>query len=255
MNKIREIKNNKKFQVFMALLKFGLLLGILVGIPLYIYFFHKEVIETMSSLESVKAYFNEHKGTMALTYMGAQCIQIIICLIPGQWLQIAAGYFYGVPVSFAMSIVGALVGSVVTYYLAKLLGHDAIHLFFGEEKIREMISRLNSKKATIIIFLIFLIPGVPKDLCNYAAGLSEMKLKPFLFVSLLGRSPGMLGSIIIGRQLATGSYGAAIAVGVIAIVCFILGIKYRHKLNEFMDDMYDKYIGEENEEISIKNQQ
>ena len=82
MNKIREIKNNKKFQVFMALLKFGLLLGILVGIPLYIYFFHKEVIETMSSLESVKAYFNEHKGTMALTYMGAQCIQIIICLNP-----------------------------------------------------------------------------------------------------------------------------------------------------------------------------
>ena len=63
-----------------------------------------------------------------------------------------------------------------------------MHLIFGEEKIKSMLETLNSKKAVVLVFLIFLIPGVPKDLCNYVAGLSEMKLKPFLIVSLIGRS-------------------------------------------------------------------
>ena len=248
-----KLKNNRKFKVFLAILKFSLLLVIIIGIPLYIYFFQKDLIETMSSFENVKAYFADHKGMMALVYLGLQAVQIIICIIPGQWLQIAAGYFYGVSFSFLLSVVGAVIGSVITYYLAKVLGHDIVHLLFGEEKIKEMIHRLNSKKAVVIIFLIFLIPGIPKDLCNYAAGLSEMKLKVFLVISLLGRSPGMLGSIVIGRQLYTGGYGVAIAVGVVAIICFILGIIYRKKINDFMDKMYDKYIGEEDEQKQITN--
>ena len=101
---------------------------------------------------------------------------------------------------------------------------------------------LNSKKAMIIIFLIYLIPGVPKDLCNYAAGLSNMKFKPFLLVSILGRTPGMMGSIIIGRQLYTHSYTSAIIIGVAASICFVLGIIYRNKVNGFLDNMYDKYL-------------
>lgn len=253
MSKIKELNENKIFKTSKALLKLGILIGILFGIPLYIYFFHKDWIDTMSSLDNVTAFFEANKGKTIVTYLAAQSAQIIICVIPGQWLQIAAGYFFGIPISYLLSLVGALLGSIITYYLAKILGHDAVHLFFGEEKIKTMIHRLNSKKATIIIFLIFLIPGIPKDLCNYAAGLSEMKLKPFLIVSLIGRSPGMIGSIVIGRQIATGSYGAAIAVGVVAVICCILGVIYRERLNKFMDGMYDKYIGEENEETTVKN--
>ena len=133
-------------------------------------------------------------------------------------------------------------GSVITYYIAKKLGRDAMYLFFKEEQIENLIKMLNSKKAMIIIFLIYLIPGVPKDLCNYAAGLSNMKFKPFLLVSILGRTPGMMGSIIIGRQLYTHSYTSAIIIGVAASICFVLGIIYRNKVNGFLDNMYDKYL-------------
>lgn len=238
-------KDSEKAKKVMALLKFGILILILVGIPLYIYFYQKDLIETFSSLENVQAYLEQYKHNIMLIYILCQCLQIIICFIPGQWLQIAIGYLFDIPIGLGLSIIGAIIGSVITYYLARFLGHDAVHMFFGEEKIKEMVHRLNSKRGIIIIFLIFLIPGIPKDLVNYAAGLSSMKLKPFLIVSIIGRTPGMLGSIIIGYQLNVGGYVVAIAVAVIAVICFILGIVFRKRINQFLDRLYDKYMGEE----------
>lgn len=231
---------HKKVSLFTTIAKFALLLAILVGLPLYIYFFQHEWIERMSSLENVNAYFEEYKTASVFVYISAQIIQIVICIIPGQWLQLAAGYMYGFWLGYLFSLAGAAIGTVLTYYLAKLLGHDAMHLIFGEAKIRENIARLNSKRAIIVVFLIFLIPGVPKDLFNYAAGISEMKLKPFLIVSLIGRSPGMMGSLLIGRQIESGYYTSAIVIAVIAVALCIIGVIMRKRLTKYLDRFYDK---------------
>ena len=240
MNKQKKEQLRRKIKVFTTILKLALLLFILVGLPLYIYFYQPEVIERMSSLESVNAFFKQYKTQSILVYIGAQVAQIVVCIIPGQWLQFAAGYMYGFWLGFLFSLIGAAIGSVITYYLAKLLGRDAMHLIFGEQKINQFIHKLNSKTAVVIVFLIFLIPGVPKDLCNYAAGISEMKLKPFLIVSLIGRSPGMMGSLLIGRQIEAGDYTGAIVIAVIAVILFIIGIVMRKKLTIWLDKAYDK---------------
>ena len=115
-----------------------------------------------------------------------------------------------------------------------------MHLIFGEARINEFIHKLNSKKAIVIVFLIFLIPGVPKDLCNYAAGISEMKLKPFLIVSLVGRSPGMMGSLLIGRQIEAGNYTGAIVVAAVAVILCVVGIIMRQRLTGWMDKANDR---------------
>ena len=134
-------------------------------------------------------------------------------------------------------------GTVVTYYLAKVLGHDAMHMIFGEEKIQSALEKLNSKRGVIVVFLIYLIPGIPKDLCTYAAGLSEMKLKPFLILSLTGRIPGMIGSLLIGHNLQTGGYEIAAVIGGIAVVLFLLGLIFRKPIMRFSDRIYDKLKG------------
>ncbi|MCQ4635871.1 VTT domain-containing protein [Anaerovorax odorimutans] len=240
MDRNKKERLRKRIKIFTTILKLALLLFILVGLPLYIYFFQPEIIERMSSLENVNAFFKQYKAQSIFVYIGAQIAQIVICIIPGQWLQFAAGYMYGFWLGFLFSLIGAAIGSVLTYYLAKLLGHDAMHLIFGEQKINEFIHKLNSKKAIVVVFLIFLIPGVPKDLCNYAAGISEMKLKPFLIVSLIGRSPGMMGSLLMGRQIEAGDYTGAIVIAVIAVVLFIVGIAMRKRLTVWLDKAYDK---------------
>lgn len=240
MDKHRKDKIHKRIKVISTILKFALLLLIIIGLPLYIYFFEPQLIDSMSSMENVNALFEHYHAESILVYIGAQILQIIICVIPGQWLQFAAGYMYGFWLGFLYSIIGAAIGSVVTYYLAKLLGRDAMHLIFGEARINEFIHKLNSKKAIVIVFLIFLIPGVPKDLCNYAAGISEMKLKPFLIVSLVGRSPGMMGSLLIGRQIEAENYTGAIVVAAVAVVLCVVGIIMRKRLTGWMDKAYDR---------------
>lgn len=242
INQKKKDNLRKKFKLCTTILKLLLLLAILVGLPLYLYFFQKDLIAEFSSLENVNALFQEYKSQSIFIYIGAQILQIVICIIPGQWLQFAAGYMYGFWLGYLFSLIGAVLGTVLTYYIAKLLGHDAMHLIFGEERINKMLRHLNTKKAVIIVFLIFLIPGVPKDLCNYVAGLSEMKLKPFLLVSLVGRTPGMMGSLIIGRQIETGGYVSAAVIAVIAVILCILGVIFRKKITAFLDKSYDKLM-------------
>ncbi len=240
MDQRKKDRAHRKIKAFSSILKLALLIFILIGLPAYIYFYQPELIENMSSMENVNAFFERYKAESVFVYVGAQVVQIVICIIPGQWLQFAAGYMYGFWLGFFFSLVGAAAGSVITYYLAKLLGRDAMHLIFGEAKINDFIHKLNSKKAIVVVFLIFLIPGVPKDLCNYAAGISEMKLKPFLIVSLVGRSPGMMGSLLIGRQVEAGNYTGAIIVTVIAVILCVIGIIMRKKLTVWLDKAYDK---------------
>ena len=223
-------------------MKLVLLLVILIAVPVYIYFFHYDLIERFSNMENVNALFREYKAESVLFYIGAQILQIVICIIPGQWLQFAAGYIYGFWLGYLLSLVGAAIGTVFTYYIARILGHDAMHLIFGEEKIHQMLNSLNSKKAVVLVFLIFLIPGVPKDLCNYVAGLSEMKLKRFMVVSLIGRSPGMMGSLLIGLSIVSGKYVGSGVIAAAAVILFALGIIFRKKITSFLDKAYDRLM-------------
>jgi len=235
-------KIRKRIKVFQTVLKLLLLLFIVVGLPLYIYFCHHEYIDMFSNMENVNAFFAEHKTKSIFFYIGAQILQIVICIIPGQWLQFAAGYMYGFWLGYLFSLIGAFLGTVLTYYIAKILGHDALHLIFGEEKVHKLLKTLNSKKAVVLVFIIFLIPGVPKDLCNYVAGVSHMKLKLFLAASLVGRTPAMMGSLLIGRFIYTGEYTGAIIIGVFAVIFCVLGLVFRKKLTNLLNKAYDKLI-------------
>ena len=189
-----------------------------------------------------KIWLLQYKKQSAFVYIAAQIVQIIICIVPGQALQLAAGYLYGFWLGFLLSIIGAFLGSVVVFYLAQILGHDAMHILFGQRKINDMLAKINSKKGMMLVFIIFLIPGIPKDLCTYAAGISEMKIKPFLILSLIARSPGMMCSLAIGRQVMHGYYTSAIVIAVIVVILFIFGVLFRDKILNFFDKIYDKLI-------------
>lgn len=225
---------------FLAFAKFGLLLLILLGLPAYIYFFHKDFLMQFSSVEDVQAFFDHYKSQSALIYVGFQILQVVVCIIPGAAVQMSSGYIFNFWIGLLLSVIGVLLGSVLTYYLARILGHDAVHMLFGEEKIQSALDKINSKKGVILVFLIYLIPGVPKDFFTYAAGLSEMKLRLFLVLSMCGRIPAMMGSILIGQQLRTGGYVSAAVIGGIAVVLCGLGLLFRRQITEFFDRVYGK---------------
>ena len=102
------------------------------------------------------------------------------------------------------------------------------------------IERLNSKKMYAIVFFLYLIPGIPKDMVSYAAGVSEIKFKPFLIISALGRLPGMIGCLLMGYMIMEENYTGAIVIGFFAVAAFCVCIALRKKIQVLLDRFYEK---------------
>lgn len=242
MSIFKEEQNKKRFKMIMAISKFILLLIVLIGVPLYIFYNHKDLLQTFDSLESVTNFLMDYKSASAFVYIGIQIIQITIFIIPGQAIQLAGGYLFSFLLGIALTFIGILLGTIITFYIARILGKDAVHLMVGEEKTKHYIEKLNSKRALLIIFIIYLIPGIPKDAVTYVAGVSDIDVRPFVIISMLGRLPAMIGGVMIGSMLYSGSYLGVIILSITSIIAFILGIIFREKLLGKKDILYEKVV-------------
>ena len=233
-------KRAHKWKKILTIVKFMILIAIVIGIPAYILIFRQDVISSFRSFDDVVSYLKKYEAQSALVYMAAQILQIVISVLPGQVFQFAAGFLFGFVPGLIYSIIGAMMGTTITYFLARFLGRDAMHLFFGGEKMQYFIERLNSERAYIIVFLIYLIPGLPKDLVCYAAGVSNMKFKPFLILSTVGRTPAMCGSLLFGVMYMQKSYTGMIVIAAICAVILIICFIFRKRLTGIIDNIYHK---------------
>ena len=234
--------SNKK-NVAVAILKLIFLILIVVLIPLYLYFYQQDFLMRFRDFDDIVTFLERYKLQSIPIYIILQIAQIVISVLPGQFFQLAAGYLYTFWPALLFSCIGAFLGTTITFWLAKALGSDFVHMFFEKDKTEDYVKRLNSKKAYTIVFLLYAIPGIPKDVVSYAAGLSEMKYKPFIILSTIGRLPGMMGSIMIGSMWHKEEYVGMIILAIIAVVAFCTCIIYRKKLHELIDIAYDKLNG------------
>lgn len=236
--KVGKKQNARK--VILSTVKIALLLLIVIGVPLYLYFFKLDWMKGFKDIESIVAFLNQYKSQSILIYIVFQVVQIVVSVIPGQVFQMAAGYLFGFWAALLYAMIGAVIGTGVSFLLAKLLGRDFLHIFFGEEKMSYYIARLNSKQAYTIVFFLYLIPGLPKDMISYAAGASEMRFKPFLLLSAVGRLPGMVGCLLMGTMVERGNYSGVAVVAVLAVVACGLCLIFRKKINAWLDKIYEK---------------
>jgi len=241
--KFGDENRKKRIIKIVSVLKLLILFAIVIGAPVYVYFSYPDLVDRFRSLDEINSLLKQYKTASIFIYIGLQVFQIIVSVLPGQALQFAAGYAYQFWLGFLFSLIGVALGTVITFYLARILGKDALHVIFGEERFSKFVHTLNSKRSFIVLFVIFLIPGIPKDLFTYAAGVSEIRIIPFLLLSLTGRTPAMVGSILMGSMFYNGSYVGLIIVGVAAVVLFIAGIINRGKLVLWTDRFYNKLVG------------
>ena len=234
---------SSKKKVAIAILKLIFLILIVVLIPLYLYFYQQDFLMRFRDFNDIVSFLERYKLQSIPIYIILQIAQIVISVLPGQFFQLAAGYLYTFWPALLFSCIGAFLGTTITFWLAKGLGSDFVHIFFEKDKTEDYVKRLNSKKAYTIVFLLYAIPGIPKDVVSYAAGLSEMKYKPFIILSTIGRIPGMMGSIIIGSMWHKEEYVGMIILAIIAVVAFCTCIIYRKRLHELLDKAYDKLNG------------
>lgn len=220
-----------------AVIRLLILAFIIIGVPALLYVNFRDTLFNTEWLRHLPQLLSRYRGHAAAILIALQILQVLVCIIPGQPIQFAASYMFGIVGGYLISVTGAAIGATITFYLSRLLGKDAVCTLFDEEKIENYRRKLNSGKGLMAVFLIYLIPGIPKDLTAYAAGISDIRFMPFLVLSTIGRTPGMLGSILIGYFFNRGNYYAIAVLAVITAAMLIVFYIKRKDMIALLDNL------------------
>lgn len=220
-----------------AVIRLLILAFIIIGVPALLYVNFRDTLFNTEWLRHLPQLLSRYRGHAAAILIALQILQVFVCIIPGQPIQFAASYMFGIVGGYLISVTGAAIGATITFYVSRLLGKDAVCTLFDEEKIENYRRKLNSGKGLMAVFLIYLIPGIPKDLTAYAAGISDIRFMPFLVLSTIGRTPGMLGSILIGYFFNRGNYYAIAVLAVITAAMLIVFYIKRKDMIALLDNL------------------
>jgi uncharacterized membrane protein YdjX (TVP38/TMEM64 family) len=218
-----------------------------IGFPLFIvgglvivWVFREQLYSIFASPAQLRDWVSAWGYIAPLVFIALQFVQVVLFVIPGEVAQAAGGYIFGMWAGILYSVVGILLGSTFNFFLARLLGVPFVRAVFGAERLSSFDRVLTSGRATVAFFLLFLIPGIPKDALCYVAGLSTLRFPLFMLVSTTGRLPGIVGSSALGGAAANKMWITVATIGLVALALFIVGVAYRGRLQALAERLADR---------------
>ena len=184
----------------------------LVLSALVCWFAGRPLIRFVREPERFQAWVDAQGVRAPLLFVGMVVLQIVVAIIPGEPLEIAAGYAFGALEGTLLCLIGALVGRVAVFLLVRRFGVRAVEVFFPLEKVQSLRFLQNEKKLTFWVFFLFFLPGTPKDVLCYIVGLTKLPLRSWIIISTIAPIPSIITSAIGGSALGMGRYTFAAAV-------------------------------------------
>jgi uncharacterized membrane protein YdjX (TVP38/TMEM64 family) len=228
-------KPSKKRSIVIACL---LLAAIAIAVLVIFLTVGKPLIAFVSEPEQFRTWVGERGLFGKLFYVGAMFLQVVVAVLPGEPFEIAGGYAFGAVEGSILCLLGAVLGSTVVFWLVRTLGKRLVTLFFSEEKLASVEFLKTSPRRNELFFIVFLIPGTPKDLLCYFAGLTDMKFGVWMLISTVGRLPSLLTSTIGGDVLGDRNYLFAAILFAGTLIISLIGILLFRKIR----GMHEKRI-------------
>jgi len=169
-------------------------------------------------------FIDDHRAYAAILFIGLQALQVIAAPIPGEATGFVGGYLFGTGAGIVFSTIGLTLGSWAAFLIARLLGRHIVERLASPETMRKY-DYLMKHKGLFLAFLLYLIPGFPKDFLCYLLGLGHMRQAPFLIVSTSGRFFGTVLLTVGGALFRQGRYAAfflVIGAGVALVLTVIV---------------------------------
>lgn len=158
-------------------------------------------------------------------FIGMVVLQVVIAFIPGEPIELAAGYAFGFWEGSVLTMAGFLLGSWLVFMLVRKFGVKLVEVFFSKEKILQLRFLRDPGKVKLVAFLLMLIPGTPKDFLSYFAGLTPLSLRQWLLIVGFARIPSLITSTLTSAAAGEKNYllsGIILAVTMIISICGIL---------------------------------
>lgn len=175
-------------------------------------------------------------GNWGKVFLGlAMMLQIVIVFLPGEIIEVASGFCYGTFEGMLICLSGAIAGTIIIYSIVNKYGIKLVNKFFDNNQIHEISFLKKEKHLEVIIFIIFFIPGTPKDILTYLAPFTKIPMSSFILITTIARIPSVITSTIGGNALYDQNYHFTLFVFVITAIISIIGLfcykKYLRKKN------------------------
>lgn len=196
----------------------GISLAVVLLLMVFLTLFVSRWLRSFSQ-DDFRDYIRSFGALGPLVMLGLQILQVFIALIPGEFVETAAGFAFGPWLGTAICYLGICMASTLIFSLTRRYGVKWVEVFVSREKINDLRFLNTEQKRNTLIFLLFFIPGTPKDLLTYFVGLTDIRLGTFLVLSMIARIPSVISSTFGGHLLGEEHYGgAALLYGITGLV-------------------------------------
>jgi len=210
------------------IIMFIIFIAICSYIVYYLFPIMKNIATPEGQLEFKETITNSGIAGIFMLF-GLQLAQIFLVILPGEPLEILAGMCYGALNGTIFILVSVFITTTAIFFLVRRFKKKFVYEFFSEEKVDKIEkSKIfnNPKKVEMIMFILFFIPGTPKDLMVYLGGLLPIKSLRFILISTFARFPSIISSTLAGSNIMKGNWISILIIYLItfalAIVAFIL---------------------------------
>jgi uncharacterized membrane protein YdjX (TVP38/TMEM64 family) len=180
----------------------------------------------LSDRDKVRDFIASFGLGAPLIFMGIQILQVVFAPVPGEATGFIGGYLFGVLQGFIYSSVSLAIGSWINFSIGRFLGVRYVRKMIPVDKFEKFDSMLK-RQGIIVLFLLFVFPGFPKDYLCLFLGLSTLPLKVFILLVSVGRMPGTFLLSLQGAYLFEENY---VVLGLVAAVCAVLFfVIYRYR--------------------------
>lgn len=187
----------------------------------------------------LKSFDEGNQVGSILIFIFLRIVQTVLKLIPGEALEIAAGCAFGTWEGLLWCSVGSLIGSLIIVLLGKKYGMRLVGLFVSPEKMQSIAFLRNKKRLNITFFLLYFIPGTPKDMFTWLVCLTDENVFMFLLITAVARIPSIVTSTWCGQELVNQNYwlsagilGGTILLGIIGGLIYKFVLNRRKKMQE-----------------------
>ena len=171
-----------------------------------------------------------------LVTLGIQLLQIFVALIPGEPVELMLGFVWGPWLGTFTCLLGIFIGTATIYFLVRKLGMRFVRKVVGTDDLTKYKFLSDKNKVEITVFILFFIPGTPKDALTYIAPFAPIHPVKYLLIATFARIPSIITSTILGDSVAEENYILAIIVfvitAIISVIGIVLGNKYVEKRRE-----------------------
>jgi uncharacterized membrane protein YdjX (TVP38/TMEM64 family) len=192
-----------------------------------------------SDREQIRQFISSFGSSAPPIFMLIQILQVLFAPVPGEATGFIGGYLFGVLPGFIYSSIGLTVGSWLNFMIGRFLGERYVRKLIPADQFKKIDGKVK-RQGVILLFILFLFPGFPKDYLCLALGLSTLPVKIFVFLAGVGRMPGTFALSLQGAFLYEQNY---VLLGILLGACLILALicyAYRERIYLWVEKLENR---------------